>query len=168
MPKKVMDYSKCVIYKIVCNDESVTECYVGHTTNFVKRKHSHKNNCNYESQKEHNRKLYQMIRDHKGWDNWTMMPICEYPCENHIQACIKEEECRIELQANLNIYKCFGAETKQKYNKEYRETNKDKINKNKKRKIVCKCGTEICNVDLSRHYKSKKHIKLMELVQIEN
>jgi hypothetical protein len=116
MPREAMDYSKCVIYKITCCDESVLECYVGHTTNFVKRKYNHKSNC-----KTNNLKLYQMIRENGGWNNWTMMPICEYPCENYIQACIKEEEYRIELQAYLNSYKCFGAETKQEYRKLYRE-----------------------------------------------
>ena len=45
MPREAMDYSKCIIYKIVCNDENVLESYVGHTTNFVKRKYNHKSNC---------------------------------------------------------------------------------------------------------------------------
>jgi hypothetical protein len=122
MPKQAMDYSKCVIYKITCCDESVTECYVGHTTNFVKRKHSHKSNCNNSTIK-----LYQMIREHGGWENWTMTPICEYPCENLIQACIKEEEYKIELQARLNSHRAFlSEEEKQKRDKNYREKNKEK------------------------------------------
>ena len=32
MPRKVVDYSKTVIYKIVCKDLNITELYVGHTT----------------------------------------------------------------------------------------------------------------------------------------
>ena len=36
------------IYKIVCNDLSITDCYVGHTTDFVKRKCNHKIICNNE------------------------------------------------------------------------------------------------------------------------
>ena len=99
MPKKPMDYSKCVIYKITCNDESVLECYVGHTTSFKDRKNQHRIRCNDE---KCNFKVYQMIRENGGWDNFTMTPICEYPCENHIQACIKEEEYRVELKAKLN------------------------------------------------------------------
>lgn len=131
MPKQAMDYSKCVIYKIVCNDKSILECYVGHTTNFVKRKHSHKSNC-----KTNNFKLYQMIRENGGWDNFTMIPICEYPCENYIQACIKEEECRIELQASLNNNKCYAdSDTKKyqkQYNKKYRQENKDYLSEKDK------------------------------------
>jgi len=41
MPKTAMDYSKCCIYKIEhIDDESLV--YVGHTTNFDKRKAQHK------------------------------------------------------------------------------------------------------------------------------
>ena len=38
MPRKETDYSKTVIYKIVCNDLTITDIYVGHTTDFVVRK----------------------------------------------------------------------------------------------------------------------------------
>lgn len=127
MPRQAMDYSKCVIYKIVCNDESVTECYVGHTTNFVKRKYSHKNNC-----KTSNIKLYQMIRQYGGFDNFTMTPICEFPCENNIQACIKEEECKIELQAQLNTQKCFADSYTKEYRIQYAQERKDHITEYKK------------------------------------
>jgi len=183
MPRKAMDYSKCIIYKIVCNDESVLESYVGHTTSFKDRKHSHKNNCNYESQKEHNKKLYQMIRENGGWHNWTMIPLEEYPCENYIQARIKEEAYRVELQSQLNTYKCFGAETKQEYmkeytykyrqeykellkekNKKYRQTNKEQIvEKNKKwresnkekSKEYCKLNREQINEKARLRYQQK-------------
>lgn len=133
MPRETIDYSKCIIYKIVCNDETVLDCYVGHTTNFVKRKHGHKTNCNNENARDYNIKLYQMIRDHGGWLEWQMIPICEYPCENSIQARIKEEEYRIELQAGLNTCKCFGGETRYDYDKSYYETNKGKIAERKKK-----------------------------------
>jgi len=44
MPKNV-DYSKVVIYKIVYKDLDIKECYVGHTTNFTKRKCTHHKLC---------------------------------------------------------------------------------------------------------------------------
>ena len=37
-----IDYGKVVIYKIVCKDLNIDMCYVGHTTNFLIRKASHK------------------------------------------------------------------------------------------------------------------------------
>jgi hypothetical protein len=33
MTKKNIDYSKTMIYKIVCKDFNVSDLYVGHTTN---------------------------------------------------------------------------------------------------------------------------------------
>jgi predicted GIY-YIG superfamily endonuclease len=58
MPRLAVDYSKTVIYKIVCNDLSITECYVGHTTDFVRRKQAHKHNCNNQKRKSHHLKVY--------------------------------------------------------------------------------------------------------------
>ena len=46
MPKTEIDYSNTIIYKIVCKDQNIKDIYVGHTTNFVQRKHAHKQNCN--------------------------------------------------------------------------------------------------------------------------
>ena len=54
MTKKTIDYSKALIYKIVCNDVTVKECYVGSTTSFTKRKCKHKNCCNNKNIKGHN------------------------------------------------------------------------------------------------------------------
>ena len=48
MPKTEIDYSNTIFYKIYCKDESINELYIGHTTNFVQRKHAHKNSCNNE------------------------------------------------------------------------------------------------------------------------
>jgi hypothetical protein len=45
MPKKKMDYSNTIIYKIFCKDPIIKEIYIGHTTNFVTRKSEHKTSC---------------------------------------------------------------------------------------------------------------------------
>jgi hypothetical protein len=42
MPKKNIDYSKTVIYKICCKDLSISNLYIGNTTNLVKRRYQHK------------------------------------------------------------------------------------------------------------------------------
>ena len=44
MSKKTIDYSKCCIYKIE-HIENENLLYVGHTTEFNKRKGHHKSNC---------------------------------------------------------------------------------------------------------------------------
>ena len=73
MPKTNRDYSKIVIYKIVCNDLNITDCYVGHTTEFTKRKWSHKGDCNNDKSKSYNSLIYTFIRNNGGWNNWTML-----------------------------------------------------------------------------------------------
>jgi len=45
MPKNPADYSETIIYKLVCKDSSIKDTYIGHTTNFVQRKNSHKISC---------------------------------------------------------------------------------------------------------------------------
>ena len=67
MPKVKMDYSNTIIYKIFCKDTSIKEAYIGHTTNFVKRKSQHKAIC---KKAFPNNKLYCYIRQYGGWDNW--------------------------------------------------------------------------------------------------
>ena len=121
MPRHTMDYSKTIIYKIVCNDLNITETYVGHTTNFVKRKYSHNKTCNEKKQKAYNLKVYQTIRENGGWNNWSMIQICQYPC-NTIHEAILEERRHYELlNASLNMD--YPGRTQ----KEYRKDNKEQI-----------------------------------------
>ena len=70
MPKKAIDYSKCEMYKIVCKDEELNYIYVGHTTDFTKRKSGHKTKS-----RTSELKLYKTIREHGGWDNFKMLQI---------------------------------------------------------------------------------------------
>jgi predicted GIY-YIG superfamily endonuclease len=68
MPRKDIDYSKCIIYKIVCNDFNVKDIYVGHTTDLIKRRSMHKYTCINENVKQHNLKIYKIIRENGGWE----------------------------------------------------------------------------------------------------
>jgi len=98
MPKNSIDYSNTIIYKICCNDESVTDIYVGHTTNFVKRKYQHKILCNSNKKL----KIYDIIRQNGGWDNWNMVEIAKYNCQDATEARIREQEHYELLKPNLN------------------------------------------------------------------
>ena len=99
MPKTEIDYSNTIIYKITCKDQSVTDVYVGHTTNFVQRKFAHKQNCiNNKIQSL----LYTTIRENGKWDNWTMEIVDVVNCANHYDAVKKTQEYSILLHANLN------------------------------------------------------------------
>ena len=45
MPRVPIDYSQTHFYKIVCRNTDIKDCYVGHTTDFTKRKNRHKSDC---------------------------------------------------------------------------------------------------------------------------
>ena len=102
MPKVEIDYSTTIIYKITCNDPNVKDIYVGHTTNFVQRKHAHKQSCINEKASNNKCKLYEVIRYNGGWVNWTMEIIHFCNCKNQYEARIKEQEYFVLLNANLN------------------------------------------------------------------
>jgi hypothetical protein len=121
MPKDTINYSSTIIYKIVCKDLNITDLYVGHTTNFIKRKQSHKKNCKNPSSKSYNLKVYSTIRDNGNWDNWDMIEIEKYNCNDRNEAAARERYWYETLHAKLNIV------YPQRSNKEYRIDNKEKI-----------------------------------------
>ena len=102
MPKTDIDYSNTIFYKIYCKDETNKALYIGHTTNFVQRKHAHKNSCNNSKTPNHSQKVYQYIRECGGWDNWTMEIIAFHNCENSYEARKIEQEYYEKLGATLN------------------------------------------------------------------
>ena len=121
MPRLPTDYSKTVIYKIVSNDLTITDIYVGSSTCFTKRKCKHKASC-----KSSHYKVYEMIRANGGWVNWTMIEIEKYPCKDGNEARARERHWYEELQATLN------SQIPNRSDKEYREDNKEKISEYKK------------------------------------
>jgi hypothetical protein len=107
MPKVEIDYSNTIIYKITCKNPAITDVYVGHTTNFVQRKHAHKQSCNNNKSSNHACKLYEVIRANGGWANWQMEIINFFNCADHYAARKKEQEYFIELKATLNSIEPF-------------------------------------------------------------
>ena len=122
MPRLPIDYSRTQFYKFVCKDLTITYIYVGHTTNWTKRKNKHKYNCVNENSKEHNFPVYIFIRENGGWDNWSMILIEEYSCENKLQAEQRERYWIETLNANLN--RNIPSRTKQEWNEEHKEETK--------------------------------------------
>ncbi len=130
------NYANSVVYTISCNDSQITDIYVGCTTNFVKRKSSHKSDCNNSDSKHHHFKVYQFIRDNQGWGNWTMAPLHKFPCKDKMEQAIEERRVMKELGATLNG--CIPGRTMNEWyldNKEkvrvsrkiYQSNNKEKI-----------------------------------------
>ena len=145
MPRVAMNYQNTIIYKIVCKDISITDCYVGSTTNFTKRKYAHQHACNNEKDKAYNYNVYSFIRANCGWENWDMIEIEKFPCNDKNEA-LKQERYWIEtLKSTLNKvipsrtskeYKNDNKEEISKKNKQYREYNKSLIAEKQKVRYI--------------------------------
>lgn len=190
-----VDYSKTFIYKLCCRDPTITDIYIGHSTNFKQRNLAHKKTCNNINHKKTNSYKYKFIRDNGGYDNWIMIKLYDYPCDNKRQAEAKETEFMIELGATLNTNRPFITEEERKeyqkqyrednqikimeyskknrksileQQKEYRQKNKTKISEKKKVKVKCEfCGFESRKQNLNRHQKSQKCMKFREFIDLE-
>jgi hypothetical protein len=130
MPRKNVDYSKTVMYKIVSNDLNIRDCYVGSTTDFTKRKCAHKSICANANGKKYNSKVYQFIRDNGDWHNWSMVLIEMFPCTNHLESLQRERFWCEHLNATLNSL--VPSRSQKEYNsdhklqrKQYREEHKE-------------------------------------------
>ena len=102
MTRQPIKFENNMNYKIVCKDVNIKDVYVGRTTNFISRKSSHKKNSNSEGKLCSDITLYTTIRENGGFENWEMILIENYPCENNIEADKKERYWVEQLNANLN------------------------------------------------------------------
>jgi hypothetical protein len=153
-------YQNSIIYKLCHqNDLENENIYVGSTTNFRGRKNTHKSSCNNEKDKHYNSNLYQYIRDNGAWDEWQMIPIEVFPCNDKKELEVRERYHIELLKSKLN------KNIPTRNDKEYREDNKEKIKERmcewrkeyQKLTIVCDhCGCETNKNDLSRHKKTNK------------
>ncbi len=125
----ITNYDNTIIYKIVCNDLNVKDCYIGHTINMTKRKCCHKSRCHNEKDKHYNLKIYQIIRQNGGWSNWSMILVETFPCKDKNEACKREREVYEELDAKLNMLRPYRTqEDLKEYDKKYYQINKKEIN----------------------------------------
>ena len=182
MPKKAFDYSKTEIYKIIHCDPDKDFCYVGHTTNFTERKKRHTRCCNIESTKDHHHKVYQMIRENGGWDNFKMVFIEKWACESLREAEAREQYWIESLKPNMND-RCAQRSRKQYRldNKEHLsdcekaryeanketilekkkaryEANKKTILEKMKRPYTCDCGGKYTYSAKARHFRTQRHL----------
>ncbi len=137
MPKVPMDYSNCVIYKIVCNDVAIPDCYVGHSTNLVKRRYSHKTSCTNPNAVGYEIYVYKFIRENGGWDNWSVIEIEKCPCLDKQEACKNERKWIETLHATLNKQVPLQTqEDKKKYDRDYFLKNKARLDEYHKKWVV--------------------------------
>jgi len=167
----MVNYKKGLIYKLCCDDTNIKEEYVGSTVDFTERKRCHKKSCNSPDRIEYNYNVYKFIRKNGGFENWSMVLVEKYPCNDKRELETRERYWIEKLKCKLNC-KIPQRTRKEHYqdNKEdlkkihsiYYQENKDDISKKGKEKITCECGTIVRKNDLSRHYNSNKHLKYLE------
>ena len=176
MPKEHIDYSNTIIYKIYCIDETIKDIYVGHTTHFIQRKYQHKLLCN---NLKNVLKIYKIIRENGGWDNWNMVEIAKYNCNDSTEARIKEQLHYEELNASLNScppyvdkiqYYCFECELQcsgpTQFNNHINciSHKKKQINPNNEQTIINKLNIcpkfmcQICDYTTEKKFNFDKHL----------
>jgi len=161
MPKVKIDYSNTIFYKIYCKDPSITELYIGHTTNFVQRKYAHKQGCINTKSANYNCKVYETIRDNMGWENWTMEIIAFHNCEDLYSAKKQEQHYFEEYNATLNSVEPLPP----------RKPKKEVVIKPKKEVLYCSyCSVYFNTRKLQEeHNKRPRHLKMIrngtEIVQ---
>ena len=150
MPKTPINYQNTHFYKIVCKDINISDCYVGHTTNFKTRRQQHRRTCYNENDKIHyDIYLYQFMRENGGFDNFDMILLKTESCENALHARRREREYIEELKATLNksmpirtddernVYRrSYYQDNKkviQQKAKDYRKENAETINEQRKK-----------------------------------
>jgi translation elongation factor EF-G len=173
-----MDTTKnYTFYKFVCVNDDVNSCYVGSSADMKKRRTNHKRRCNNENCREHNLKIYKIIRENGGWSNWK---IVEFATKDNItkrEAERIEEEYRVQLKADMNDKRAFLSPEQRKeyhkewyednpeYHKEYYEQNKEKMKEqmkeyyeNNKKEISEKCKEyKENNKEKIKEKSNKKH-----------
>ena len=144
-------YQNSVIYKLChINDLDNENIYIGSTTNFKNRKNQHKESCNNKNVKDYHYKVYQFIRDNGGWNEWQMIPIESFPCNNKIELQIRERYHIELLKSKLN--KQIPTRT----HKEYRDDNKEQIQE--QRKIFYENNKEIISKKMKEYLDDNKEI----------
>uniref|UniRef100_A0A6C0DZT0 GIY-YIG domain-containing protein n=1 Tax=viral metagenome TaxID=1070528 RepID=A0A6C0DZT0_9ZZZZ len=81
------------IYQITCNDSKITDNYIGKTDCFKSRENSH-----YNASKDSDLKVYKIIRENGGWNNWRMKILNHYYCKD-------EYDMRQIEQKYIDFYK---------------------------------------------------------------
>ena len=130
MPRTPLDFTnEITFYLIKCNDLNITDLYVGSTFNFNERKASHKKSCccNFSI------KLYKIIRENGGWENWNMTVIDKKLVKDKFEATKIEQElmdtynCKLNsIRANSGVVFTTQQEYTLKYNEIHKQERKEK------------------------------------------
>jgi len=186
----MVNYNKSIIYKICSKDINIKQIYIGSTANELrKRKNKHKTDCNNINSKKYNTYVYKFIRQNGGFENFDIIEVERYNCNDKQELHKRERHWLEQLGATLNTRvpnrspkehyednKDIIAEHKKQHykdnkeqilekNKEWRENNKDKSkeryesNKDKYKERYEKNRDKILEKNKERYDKIKDKLK---------
>ena len=92
-----------IIYQILSNDQTITDSYVGRTTQSIEERwYQHKKTGNTPTYKYHNKLLYEFIRNNGGFDQWRIIELEKCICKNKFEMREKEQSWIDTKGATLN------------------------------------------------------------------
>ena len=161
------------VYRIVCKDITITECYVGSTTNIDQRKREHKSRCYNEKDNHYYLKIYTFIRNHGDWDNWNIELLEgtengrereQYwidhfnPSLNSCVAVSNDEHLRKLRSKSYHRHKEKHFEKNRITSNEHYEKNKEHYTE----KFDCECGGRFTRKNRGQHLKTPKHFNFVQ------
>ena len=166
-----MDYSKGKIY-LIRNKNNNDLIYVGSTIEKYLSTRFNKHKCHKSCS------LYQYINNpdnNTTWNDWYIELYEEFPCENKLQLCKKENEI-IREKATINKIGYMTDEIKKQKDKEYRENHKEilaqkakeYVEKNREKVLAKKAEYNEQNKEHKKEYMNERYKqKREELIEKE-
>lgn len=108
-------------YIIKCKDENIIDNYIGSTSNLKDRLKHHLEVFNDEDHRGYYRKIYTIIRENGGFENWEMEELFIYECDVN-EARKIEQKLIDEYKPTLNTYRAYTDEETRR--KRHAETGK--------------------------------------------
>ena len=130
-----------IIYKIVDKRDRENILYIGSTAeSLASRWKKHKYTVKHPEKRNSGTKLAIYLRE-QGFDNFAIISIIEFPCEDRDNLNKGEEVFRKYIKPPLNTIRCHI----------------------EKKRILCECGRLIAKSSIIRHREAKIHKKRLSL-----
>ena len=152
--------------------------YIGSCGDIKLRTQQHKTKCYNENSKKYNLLVYQYIREKKKDIELEILFCYKKECSKRIKLLVEQYYINQYDSVNNGLNSRNAFTNKKKYNKKYKQdnkekikkhnkkhyqTNKEKINKKRNMKINCpKCNCLILKRNLKEHQRTKKCKKLSQ------
>ena len=153
----------CVLIYLINVQEQL---YIGHTTNFKKRKADHRCNTYNENSPKYNFRIYQAIRENHG--EFGMIQLYKIP-EEQISNTLKIEQSYIDFHnAELNSMRAYQSREDRlaylrDYGHQYSKQNKALIKSKRHKVVICECGASININNIAKHRKTANHKSILNI-----